>query len=96
MQTRFDNIAEMADLDVQRTLQEVPVRDATVALKSASEEVKKKIFDNVSTRVERMIRKEVESMGPVSDADSEAVQQRIADVILRLEEAGEITRYGAG
>jgi len=93
MQTTFEDIAEMADRDVQRTLQEVPVTDAVLALKSASEKVKKKIYSNVSKRVERMIQKEIVRMGPVSGVDVEDVQQGIMDVALRLEEAGEITRY---
>ena len=89
--TLFEDMVEMPDRDLQRTLQEVPVTDAVLALKSASERMKEKIYSNVSRRIERMIQREITRMGPVSAADVEAVQQGIVDVVLRLEEAGEIT-----
>ena len=90
MLTRFDDIVEMTDLDVQRALQEITVMDVSMALRATSEEVKEKIYCNVSERVRRAIQEDLGYMSSVSDVDVEATQQRIIDVVCSLKEAGEI------
>ncbi|NQU31250.1 MAG: hypothetical protein HQ525_11335 [Anaerolineae bacterium] len=79
-------------MTVQQTLIQLSTKDVALALKSASEDVQEKIFEHVSRRVERMIWAEMERMGSVSDAESEAAQQRIVEIVHRVEEAGEPPR----
>jgi len=62
----------------------------TLALKGASEEVKKRIFDNMSKRQSEMIKEDMEYMGPVRLKDVEEAQQKIVNIIRKLEDAGEI------
>jgi flagellar motor switch protein FliG len=75
---------------VKIVLREVETRDLALALKGASEEVKQKIFKNISKRAAQLLQDELEYMGPVRLKDVEEAQQKIINVIRRLEEAGEI------
>ena len=62
----------------------------------ASEELRDKIFKNMSERAATLIEEDMEFMGPVRVADVEAAQQRIVDIVRRLEDAGEIIIAGRG
>ena len=86
----FEDILLLDDRSVVRVLREVQTRDLSLALKAASDEVKTKIFKNVSQRVAKMIDEEMEFMGPVRLLEVEEAQQRIAEIIRSLEEAAEI------
>ena len=65
-------------------------------MKAASDEVKNKIFSNVSERVAVMIKEEMEFMGPTRLSDVEAAQGRIVEAVRRLEEEGQIIIAGRG
>ena len=67
-----------------------------LALKTASDTLKEKIFANMSARASELIKEDMEYMGPVRLSDVEQAQQRIVDVVRRLEEAGEIIISGRG
>ncbi len=86
----FEDIVKIDDRSVQLVLREVETRDLALALKGASEEVKEKIFKNISKRAAQLLQDELEYMGPVRVKDVEEAQQKIINVIRRLEEAGEI------
>lgn len=86
----FEDIIKLSNQAIQRVLKEVETADVTIALKGATEEVKKAIFTNVSKRVQEMMEDDMQVMGPVRVRDVEAAQQRIVNVIRQLEEAGEI------
>jgi flagellar motor switch protein FliG len=86
----FDDIHNLMDRDIQRVLKEVDSKDLALALKVASEEVKQKIFGNISQRASEMLGDEIEYLGPVRLKTVEEAQQRIVETIRRLEEAGEI------
>ncbi len=86
----FEDILKLDDRSIQLVLREVDTRDLAVALKGASEEVKEKIFKNMSKRAAQLLRDELEFMGPVRVKDVEEAQQKIINIIRRLEEAGEI------
>ncbi|MDH3892619.1 MAG: flagellar motor switch protein FliG [candidate division Zixibacteria bacterium] len=92
----FDDIVLLDDRSVQRLLKEVETKDLSLALKAASDEVKAKIFSNVSERVSVMIKEEMEFMGPTRLSDVEAAQTRIVEAIRRLEEEGQIIISGRG
>jgi len=92
----FDDLILLDDRSVQRLLKEVETKDLAIALKAASEDVKQKIFANVSERVAVMIREEMEYMGPTRLSDVEAAQGRIVEAVRRLEEEGQIIISGRG
>lgn len=86
----FEDILTLDNRSVQRTLREVDNKDLTLALKGASEEVKKKIFSNMSKRQAEMVNEDMQYMGPVRLRDVEEAQQKIVNIIRKLEDAGEI------
>jgi flagellar motor switch protein FliG len=92
----FEDIVHLIDRDIQQVLKEVDSKDLGLALKVASEDVKAKIFNNMSQRAADMLRDEIEYLGPVRLKNVEESQQRIVEAIRRLEEQGKIvvTRGG--
>ncbi|MEA1961760.1 MAG: flagellar motor switch protein FliG [Bacillota bacterium] len=86
----FEDIVMIDDRSVQRVLREVESQDLALALKGASPEVSQKIFSNMSGRAADLLREDIEFMGPVRLRDVEDSQQRIVNIIRRLEETGEI------
>lgn len=86
----FEDIVMIDDRSIQRVLREVESQDLGLALKGSSTEVTQKIFGNMSTRAADMLKEDIEFMGPVRLRDVEEAQQRIVNVIRRLEETGEI------
>jgi len=92
----FDDLVLLDDRSIQRLLKEVETKDLSTALKAASEEVKGKIFANVSERVSVMIKEEMEFMGPTRLSDVEAAQGRIVEAVRRLEEEGQVIISGRG
>lgn len=86
----FEDIVMIDDRSVQRVLREVETQDLALALKGASSEVSQKIFSNMSTRASDMLSEDIEFMGPVRLRDVEEAQQRIVNIIRRLEDANEI------
>ena len=92
----FEDINLVDDRGIQMVLKEVDNSDMALALKTASDELKQKIFHNMSERAAAMINEEMEYMGPVKLSDVEAAQQKIVDIVRRLDDAGEIVIMGRG
>jgi flagellar motor switch protein FliG len=86
----FDDIITLDSRSIQRVIREVENGDWALALKSANEEVQKSIFVNMSKRLAEMIKEDMDYMGPVRLRDVEEAQQKIVNVIRKLEDAGEI------
>lgn len=86
----FEDIITLDNKTIQRILREVDNQDLVLALKGSSEEVKNKIFSNVSKRQAEMIQEDLQYMGPVRLRDVEEAQQKIVAIIRKLEDAGEI------
>ncbi|MCG0274591.1 MAG: flagellar motor switch protein FliG [Thermosediminibacteraceae bacterium] len=86
----FEDILTLDNRSVQRILREIDNQDLALALKGASDEVKDKIFSNMSKRQAEIIKEDMQYLGPVRLRDVEEAQQKIVNVIRRLEEAGEI------
>lgn len=86
----FEDIVVLDDRSIQRVLKDVESKDLALALKGSNDEVKGKIFKNMSERMAGMIQDELGYMGPVRLKDIEEVQQKIVAIIRKLEEAGEI------
>jgi len=87
----FDDIMLIDDRAIQMVLRDVDQKDIVLALKGASDQVKSKILKNMSQRARQMVLEDMEVMGPVRLKNSEEAQQKIVNVIRRLEETGEIT-----
>ena len=92
----FEDIMMVNDKGIQAMLKEVDNDDLALALKTASQDLKDKIFKNMSERASQLIKEDMEYMGPVRVSDVEAAQQKIVDVVRRLEESGEIIISGRG
>lgn len=86
----FEDLVMLDDRSLQLVLREVDSKELALALKASSSEVGEKIFKNMSKRASEMLREEIEFMGPVRIRDVEEAQQKIVNVIRRLEESGEI------
>ncbi len=86
----FDDIVTLDNRSIQRFLREVDNNQLALALKGASEEVQKVIYNNMSKRLQETIKEDIEYMGPVRLRDVEDAQQKIVNVIRKLEDAGEI------
>jgi flagellar motor switch protein FliG len=87
----FEDINKLSDVDIAAVLKNVDNSQWALALKGASEELKSKIFKNMSKRAGKMLQEEIEYLGPQRASDVERVQQEIVDVIRKLEDAGEVT-----
>jgi flagellar motor switch protein FliG len=86
----FEDIVVLDPRSIQRVIRDVENEDLLLAMRSASEEVKNMIFDNMSQRRVETFKEELEFMGPVRLRDVEEAQTRIVGIIRRLEETGEI------
>lgn len=86
----FEDIVMLDDRSLQLVLREVDTKDLSLALKATSPEVGEKVYKNMSKRASEMLKEEIEYMGPVKIRDVEEAQQKIVNVIRRLEESGEI------
>ncbi|MFH1110353.1 MAG: flagellar motor switch protein FliG [Planctomycetota bacterium] len=92
----FEDILLVNDKGIQAVLKEIENEELALALKTASEELREKIFKNMSERASQLIKEDMEFMGPVRVSDVEAAQQKIVDVVRRLEDAGEVIISGRG
>jgi flagellar motor switch protein FliG len=92
----FEDILQVNDKGIQAVLKEVDNEELAIALKTASEELKAKIFGNMSERAAQLIKEDMQYMGPVRVSDVEAAQQRIVDIVRRLEESGDVVIQGRG
>jgi flagellar motor switch protein FliG len=86
----FEDMITLDDASIQRVVREIDTKDLAKALKGASEEVKERIFRNISKRAAEMLQDDLDFLGPVRLREVEDAQQRIVGVIRRLDEAGEI------
>lgn len=92
----FEDILLVNDKGIQSVLKEVENDELSLALKTASQELKDKIFKNMSERAAQLIQEDMQYMGPVRVSDVESAQQKIVDIVRRLEDAGEIIIAGRG
>ena len=86
----FEDILSLDDKSIQRVLREVDNNEIAMALKGSTEEVQTVIFNNLSKRLAVMIREDMEFMGPVRLKDVEEAQQKIVNIIRKLEDSAEI------
>lgn len=92
----FDDIVEIDDKGIQIILREVQSESLIVALKGSGDEIKEKIFRNMSTRASEMLRDDLESKGPVKLSEVEAQQKEILTIVRRLSDEGQINIASKG
>jgi flagellar motor switch protein FliG len=95
----FEDLVILSGRDIQRLYREVPdTKEWAVALKSASEELRQLVFSNVSKRLAQMLQEEIDILGPTRRSDVEESQQKIVNVVRKLQDQNEIiiARGGGG
>jgi flagellar motor switch protein FliG len=92
----FDNLIDVDDRGIQALLREVSTDLLILALKGAEEELKEKIFANMSKRAAELLRDDLEAKGPVKISEVETAQKEILSIARRMADAGEIVLGGAG
>jgi flagellar motor switch protein FliG len=86
----FDNIMDIDDRGIQLLLREVQSEMLIIALKGSSQDMREKIFKNMSQRAAEMMREDLESKGPVRLSEVEEQQKQILMIVRRLAEEGQI------
>jgi flagellar motor switch protein FliG len=92
----FDDVFQLDDRSIQSIMREVSNDTLTLAMKTSPEDVKNKIFRNISSRAADMIKEDLEVMGPVRLSDVEKAQSEIIKIVRKMEEEGKIVLAGRG
>ncbi len=92
----FEDVFSLDDRSVQSVMREVSNDTLTLAMKTSPDEVKDKIFKNISSRAAEMIKEDLEVMGPVRLSDVEKAQSEIIKIVRKMEEEGKIVLAGRG
>jgi flagellar motor switch protein FliG len=92
----FEDLHRIDNRGMQKILREVKNETLTLALKTAPENIKEKIYQNISERAADIIAEDLEALGPVRLSEVERAQQGIVKIALRLEEEGQLVLPGKG
>ncbi|MCU0559511.1 MAG: flagellar motor switch protein FliG [Desulfobacterales bacterium] len=86
----FEDLVKVDDRGFQKLLRRVETKELAVALKAASEEVKQKVYKNMSERAAEMLREEMDTLGPVRMKEVTDAQQAITAIIQEMDAKGEL------
>lgn len=86
----FEDLIHVDDRSLQQINQRVDQKDLLMALRGASEELRSKIFNNMSSRARKLMEDDLAAMGPVRLRNVEEAQQRVVGIVRLMEEAEEI------
>jgi flagellar motor switch protein FliG len=92
----FEDVARLDDQAIREILQRIEKKVVAAALKGATDAQQDQFFRNMSGRAVEMMKEEMEIMGPVKIKDVQAAQQRIVEIVRKLEEEGIINLGGGG
>jgi flagellar motor switch protein FliG len=94
----FEDLTFVDDKGIQELLKIVDNQKLTIALKTAPEEIKTKLFKNMSNRASSLLKEDLEALGPTKLSDVEKAQQEIVQQVKDLETKGKaiISRGGEG
>jgi len=92
----FEDVVLVDDKGLQKVLRNVESQELAIALKAASEEVKQKVFKNMSERAAEILKEEMEVSGAVRMKDVTDAQQKITRIIQEMERKGELIISGRG
>lgn len=90
----FEDLVRLTITDMQRVTREVEMSDLVMGLKSAQPALQDMIFKSVSKRAAETLKDEMDMLGQVKMKDVEAAQDRIIQIVRRLEEEEEISLDG--
>ncbi len=86
----FENLTMLDDRSIQLVLREVDNRDLSIALRGATDQLRERVYKNMSQRAAASVQEEIQNSPPVRMRTVEEAQQRIVDVVRRLEDEEEI------
>lgn len=92
----FEDLLTIDDRGIQALMREISTDSLVFALKGTSEEIRQKIYSNMSKRAAEMLREDLEAKGPVKVSEVETAQKEIIAVARRLADSGEISLGGKG
>ncbi len=92
----FDDLIKLDDRTMQRVLRDINKSDLALALKAASDNLRQKVFNNLSERARDNLKEEIEILGPQLAKNVYSSQRKVVDAVRTLEEAGEIVVGGGG
>jgi flagellar motor switch protein FliG len=92
----FDDILGIEDSSIQLILRDVQSETLIIALKGATEEMRSKIFTNMSGRAAEMLKEDLETRGPVKLSDVESNQKQILQLVRKIADEGTIMLSGKG
>ena len=90
----FEDLGKIDNQSMQVLIREVEKDKWVMSMRTASPNLKKKIFGNMSERAGALLKEEIESMGPVRLRDVEAAQREVIDLARRLESEGKVVLSG--
>ncbi|MBI4404606.1 MAG: flagellar motor switch protein FliG [Deltaproteobacteria bacterium] len=86
----FTDISKIDDRGIQLILREVPNDRLLLALKSAPEDLRQKIYGAMSERASQILKEDLDALGPQKVSEVEAAQREVVKIVRRLEEEGKI------
>jgi len=92
----WENLLTLDDRSIQVMLKEIQSESLILALKGSSQELREKVFANMSQRAGEMLREDLEAKGMVRVSDVEAQQKEILKLVRKLADEGQIVMGGAG
>ena len=92
----FEDILKIDDAGIQQIMKEINQEDLVIGLKTATDELKEKLFSNMSERAGLMMKEDLESLGPKKISEVQKAQQKVIAVCKKLEEDGKIVIGGGG
>ena len=92
----FDDLVKLDDRAMQRVLRDVDQKDLLLAIRGAHAEVRDHVLKNLSKRAAQTMEEELAIMRPARLSNIEAAQQRVVNVIRKLEESEEISIVRGG
>lgn len=92
----FEDVLKLDDRSIQEILKEVSTEDLAKAMKVLDDDMRQKIFRNMSRRGAEMLKEDLEMMPPIRISEVEACQRKIVDIAKRLEEEGRVVTSRAG
>ena len=90
----FEDILKIDDAGIQQIMKEINQEDLVIGLKTATDELKEKLFSNMSERAGLMMKEDLESLGPKKISEVQKAQQKVIAVCKKLEEDGKIVIGG--
>ena len=90
----FEDILKIDDAGIQMIMKEINMEDLVIGLKTATDELKEKLFSNMSERAALMMKEDLESLGPKKISEVQKAQQKVIAVCKKLEEDGKIVIGG--